>query len=454
MSEKVANTLHTLHAADEVRTNGAEHTGKSLYKNGRQYNGRELADEIKSEITQNLDRSRNISDEEVMELVTKAVFCKSRSAYLDINEKRRLADTIFNSMRRLDILQPAIDDKSITEIMINGPDKIFIEREGRVSRLELSFENSEKLEDIIQTIVSKTNRTVNEASPIVDISMPDGSRVNVVLKPIALNGPIMTIRKFPDTPMTMAQLVEAGALSAEAAEDLGCLVRAKYNIFICGGTGSGKTTFLNALSGKIPSDERLVTIEDSAELQIKGVENIVRLETRNANCEGKGRITIRELIKTSLRMRPERIIVGEVRGEEALDMLQAMNTGHDGSLSTGHANSVPDMLKRLETMVLGAAPLPLEAVRQQIASAIDIVIHLARLRDKSRRVLEISEVVDYCNGQIKLNPLYSFEESIVDGGIRTTNGGRVKGCLKRTENRLIHTYKLKMAGIPCRLSGE
>ena len=451
-----------------------EHSGKMEPSSRMVHSGREMADEIRREITQGLDRSRNISDDEVLELVTEAVFCKSRKTYLDIAEKRELADMVFNSMRRLDILQPIIDDKSITEIMINGPDKLFIERAGHVSRLELGFENSEKLEDVIQTIVSRTNRTVNEASPIVDISMPDGSRVNVVLKPVALDGPIMTIRKFPDKPMTMGQLVEAGTLSAEAAEDLSCLVQARYNIFICGGTGSGKTTFLNALSGSIPSDERLITIEDSAELQINSIENIVRLETRNANCEGRGRITIRELIRTSLRMRPERIIVGEVRGEEALDMLQAMNTGHDGSLSTGHANSAADMLKRLETMVLGAAPLPLEAVRQQIASAIDIIIHLARLRDKSRRVLEISEITEYCNGQIYLNPLYTFEEvdtkqdmpgsvqgsmesSLQDGvhsGVPGNMQRIVRGSLRRTGNRLLNTGKLRMAGIPCRLCGE
>ncbi len=431
-------------------------------------NARKLVNEIRREITQDLDRSRNISDDEVMELVTEAVFSKSRRAYLDIAEKRELADMVFNSMRRLDVLQPIIDDKSITEIMINGPDKLFIERAGRVSRLELSFENSEKLEDVIQTIVSRTNRTVNEASPIVDISLPDGSRVNVVLKPVALNGPIMTIRKFPEKPMTMKQLAEAETISLEAAEDLGCLVRARYNIFICGGTGSGKTTFLNALSGGIPSDERLITIEDSAELQINSVENIVRLETRNANIEGKGKITIRELIKTSLRMRPERIIVGEVRGEEALDMLQAMNTGHDGSLSTGHANSAADMLKRLETMVLSAAPLPLEAVRQQIASALDIIIHLARLRDKSRRILEICEIADYCDGQIRLNPLYTFMETGDSAGADTYGNisgnvfdkaaentqDRVLGSLKRTENRLMNTEKLKIAGITCRLCGD
>jgi len=413
-----------------------------------------LADEIRHEISQNLDRTGSMSDEEVMELVTGAVFSKSKKAYLDIAEKRELADRIFNSMRRLGILQPFMDDKSITEIMINGPDRLFIERAGHVSRLPAGFESSEKLEDVIQNIVSRTNRTVNEASPIVDISMPDGSRLNVVLKPVALNGPVMTIRKFPEKPMTMAQLAESGTLGADAAEDLDCLVRARYNIFICGGTNSGKTTFLNALSGSIPRDERLVTIEDSAELQINSVENIVRLETRNANSEGRGRITIRDLIRTSLRMRPERIIVGEVRGEEALDMLQAMNTGHDGSLSTGHANSAADMLNRLETMVLGAAPLPLEAIRQQIASAIDIVIHLAKLRDKSRRVMEISEIEGCRDGQICLNPLYVFEENNIKGESCGKESFCIDGSLRRTGNWLKNTGKLKMAGVFCRLGGE
>lgn len=421
------------------------------------YNRKLLADQIRSEVSLRLDRTRNISDDEVMDLVTDAVFKKSGEVYMNIAEKRELADLVFNSMRRLDILQPLIDDRSITEIMINGTDKLFIEREGRVSGVGIGFESAEKLEDVIQTIVSRTNRTVNEASPIVDFTLPDGSRVNVVLKPVALNGPVMTIRKFPEKPMTMEQLVAAGSLGAEAAEQLISLVRAKYNIFICGGTGSGKTTFLNALSARIPSDERIITIEDSAELQIEGVENIVRLETRNANTEGKGRITIRELIRTSLRMRPERIIVGEVRGEEALDMLQAMNTGHDGSLSTGHANSAADMMKRLETMVLSAAPLPLEAVRQQIASAIDIVIHLARLRDKSRRVMEISEITGCIDGQIRLNPLYVFEEENTADKISGMPGGageRVKGSLKRTGNPLVGTVKLRMAGVSCGLCGD
>ncbi len=430
---------------------------------GEDYDGRTLAENIRTEIAQGLDGSREVSDTELMDIVTDAVFRKSGSPYLSIKEKRELADVVFNSMRRLDILQPVMDDRSITEIMINGPDKLFIERGGRISRIDRSFDSYERLEDVIHNIVSRTNRIVNEASPIVDFTLPDGSRVNVVLKPVALNGPIMTIRKFPDSPMTLEQLVDLGSLSAEAEEVLSCLVRAKYNIFICGGTGSGKTTFLNALSGRIPPDERIITIEDSAELQINGVENIVRLEARNANSEGRGRISIRELIRTSLRMRPERIIVGEVRGEEALDMLQAMNTGHDGSLSTGHANSATDMLKRLETMVISAAPFPLEAVRQQIASAIDIIVHLSRLRDKTRRVLEISEISGYADGMIRLNQLYIFEEISPEGNRYDADEDEVdgqaadqvpvNGSLKWTGNMLKNTVKLRMAGISCRLCG-
>ena len=456
-----------------------------------------LAEEIRAEIAQALDRTRDIDDDELMEMVTEAVFRKSRVSWLNIAQKREIADMVYNSMRRLDILQPLLDDKSITEIMVNGPDKIFIERGGRIFRTEAAFADHQKLEDVIQNIVSRTNRSVNEASPIVDFVLPDGSRVNVVLRPIALNGPIMTIRKFPDKPMTLEQLTEAGSLSTEAAEVLDCLVRAKYNIFICGGTGSGKTTFLNALAARIPPDERIITIEDSAELQITGVDNLVRLETRNANSEGKGMITIRDLIRTSLRMRPERIIVGEVRGEEALDMLQAMNTGHDGSLSTGHANSAEDMLKRLETMVISASSIPLDAVRQQIASAIDIMVHLGRLRDKTRRVLEITEVAGCSDGRIILNPLFVFEETETcsengpgvsvaadDGNVSDRNAGSrtddsavirdfgtqsaasrisgiqadgirpVRGSLKWTGNMLTRTCKLKMAGVRCRLGGD
>ncbi len=403
----------------------------------------ELIQEIKRIISDHLDLQKELGDEEIEEVITRAVFEKAKETYISVEEKQFLVRYIFNSMRRLDIIQPLLDDHTVTEIMINGPQDIFIEKEGRISKLNIAFENKEKLEDVIQSIVSKVNRTVNEATPIVDARLEDGSRVSVVLTPIALNGPILTIRKFPEQPLTMAQLIACESLDQQAAAFLERLVKAKYNIFISGGTGSGKTTFLNVLSNFIPGDERIVTIEDSAELQITGVKNIVRMETRNANTEGKGQITIRDLIKTSLRMRPDRIIVGEVRGGEALDMLQAMNTGHDGSLSTGHANSSADMLSRLETMVLMAADFPLEAIRQQIASAVDIIIHLGRLRDKSRRVLAIDEVVGYRDGEIKLNPLFVFKEL---PGEQPQTTEKVAGILERTGNPLSHTAKLKMAG--------
>ncbi|MFZ5988478.1 MAG: CpaF family protein [Bacillota bacterium] len=400
-----------------------------------------LIKDVKKAVSDSIDLRKDISDNEIKELITNIVFETSKQLYLTTSEKQDIIETVFNSMRRLDILQPIIDDKSVTEIMINGPDTIFIERDGRTYKLDSGFESRGKLEDVIQSIVSKVNRSVNEASPIVDARLKDGSRVNVVLPPIALNGPIMTIRKFPEKPMTIGQLLKYGSLTEEAAEVLERMVRAKYNIFICGGTGSGKTTFLNALSNFIPKDERIITIEDSAELQIVGIDNIVKMETRNANSEGKGEITIRDLIKSSLRMRPERIIVGEVRGAEALDMLQAMNTGHDGSLSTGHANSTKDMLSRLETMVLSGAALPLEAIRQQIASAIDIMIHLARIRDKSRRTMEITEVIGYKDGEILLNPIFEFVEE------GETEDKKVIGRLKRTSNEMVHKTKFKMAGI-------
>lgn len=400
-----------------------------------------LINEIRERISDSIDLSKDYTDEEIREVITNEIFNAPKDYYLSISEKKEITDIIFNSMRRLDVLQPIIDDKSITEIMINGPDSIFVEKDGRVFKKDVKFESQRKLEDVIQTIVSKVNRTVNESNPIADARLTDGSRVNVVLPPIALNGPIVTIRKFPEQPMTMERLIKFGSVSEEVAEVLNRMVRAKYNIFISGGTGSGKTSFLNALSNFIPKDERIITIEDSAELQIAGIENIVRLETRNANTEGKGEITIRDLIKASLRMRPERIIVGEVRGPEAIDMLQAMNTGHDGSLSTGHANSTKDILSRLETMVLSGSNIPLDAIRQQIASAIDIIIHLARLRDRSRRTMEITEVVGYRDGNILLNPLYVFEEEGED------EEKRVIGKLKRTDNQMVKKFKFKMAGI-------
>jgi pilus assembly protein CpaF len=326
--------------------------------------------------------------------------------------------------------------------MINGPHSVFIEQNGRLFQKNVSFRTNENLENVILNIVSKVNRTVTAANPIADARLLDGSRVNVVLPPVALDGPTVTIRKFPENPMTVEQLIAYKSVTPAVAEMLERMVRAKYNIFISGGTGSGKTTFLNAMSNFIPKDERIITIEDSAELQIRGIANIVRLETRNANQEGKGEITMRDLIKSSLRMRPERIVVGEVRGAEALDMLQAMNTGHDGSLSTGHANSARDMLSRLETMVLTGAALPLAAIRQQISSALDIIIQLSRLRDKSRRTVEITEVVGLENGEIVLNPLYEFVEEGEDAD------KKIIGELRRTTNKMRHTFKFRDAGLP------
>ncbi|NGZ76012.1 CpaF family protein [Saccharibacillus alkalitolerans] len=400
----------------------------------------ELFRSMRAEVRAALDVTQSADDGELMKLIERKVLSDLRAAALTSGEKRLLVRRVYDSFRGLDILQPLIDDKSVTEIMINGHTEIFIEREGEVRRVPQTFESREKLEDIVQTIVSGVNRIVNESSPIVDARLKDGSRVNVVLPPIALKGPTMTIRKFPEKPMTMNDLVRRGALDEEAAEFLKTLVRSRYNIFISGGTGSGKTTFLNALSQYIPPDERVITIEDSAELQIVTVPNLVSLETRNANVEGKGEISIRDLIRSSLRMRPNRIVVGEVRGAEALDMLQAMNTGHDGSLSTGHANSAKDMLSRLETMVLSGADLPVEVVRQQIASAIDLFVHLSRLRDRSRRVVEISEVLGMKDGQVELRQLFRFEE---DG----EKDGRIVGKLRRRPESLLHTDKLQDAGM-------
>ncbi|MCD7905116.1 MAG: CpaF family protein [Clostridiales bacterium] len=396
---------------------------------------------IKKTAAERMDLTRNIEDDEVKDIINDVIREKSKESYISLTDKKELFDRVFNSMRDLDALQPLIDDKSITEIMINGPDDIFVEQNGRLFKSKRAFSSKEALENVIQNIVSRINRTVNESSPIVDARLKDGSRVNVVLPPIALNGPTVTIRKFPEKPMTVEQLIAYNSITPEVAELLERMVKAKYNIFISGGTGSGKTTFLNALSNFIPKDERVITIEDSAELQIIGVENLVRLETRNANTEGKGEITIRDLIKSSLRMRPERIVVGEVRGPEALDMLQAMNTGHDGSPSTGHANSTRDILSRLETMVLTGADMPLDAIRQQMASAIDIIIQLSRLRDKSRRTIKISEVLGYENGEIKVVPLYKFAEHGED------ENKKIIGGLERTENKMENLFKFHMAGL-------
>lgn len=406
-------------------------------------NDEQLIARLKESVAAGFDYSQSLLDEQLMELIEQSVFSLSREVPLSFRRKDRIAKRLFHSFRGLDVLQPLLDDSSITEIMVNSHYEIYYEQHGELFRYEGAFENEARLEDVIQSIVSKVNRTVNESQPIVDARLKDGSRVHVVLPPVALRGPTLTIRKFPEKPITVDDLIRLGAISPGAASRLEQLVRAKFNIFISGGTGSGKTTFLNALSGWIPSDERIITIEDSAELQIRQVPNLVSLETRNANTEGRGEIGMRELIRASLRMRPNRIIVGEVRGAEALEMLQAMNTGHDGSLSTGHANSNRDMLSRLETMVLTGAPLPVEVIRKQIASALDIMIHLTRLRDRSRRVTEISEVAGMRDGEIELNPLYRFEE---DPGANRA-GDRLAGSLRPTGNQLIHDHKLVQAGL-------
>jgi pilus assembly protein CpaF len=354
-----------------------------------------------------------------------------RENRLPLKEKVKLRQELFYSIRKLDVLQELIDDESVTEIMVNGPDAIFVERGGGLSRWNKTFTSKEKLEDVIQQIVGKCNRVVNESMPIVDARLENGARVNVVIPPVALNGPILTIRRFPDTPITMEKLVALGSLPKECAEFLKKLVEARYSMIIGGGTGSGKTTFLGALSEYIPKDERIITIEDSAELKIQGIDNLVRLEAKMANIEGASSVSIRDLIRSALRMRPDRIVVGEVRGGEAVDMLQALNTGHDGSLSTAHANSSKDMLSRLETMVLMGVELPLEAIRMQIASGVDILVHLGRRRDKSRKVLEITEVCGFENGEIKIQPLYQWIEG--------------KGLVRVAA--LKHQEKLERAGI-------
>lgn len=402
----------------------------------------QIINEVNSLIRDDRFIQQDLSDEEAREVISKEVFQRAKQHAVSVSEKIELVNTVYNSIRKLDVLQPLIDDKNITEIMINGHKNIFVEKEGQVIEVKTVFEDQRKLENLIQKIVSDVNRVVNESSPIVDARLKDGSRVNVVLPPISLVGPVVTIRKFPEEAMTVEKLIKYGSITPDIAKLLENFVLAKYNVFISGGTGSGKTTFLNALSNFIPKDERVITIEDSAELQIKNVDNLVSLETRNANTEGKGEITIRDLIKSSLRMRPDRIVVGEVRGIEALDMLQAMNTGHDGSLSTGHANSTKDMLSRLETMVLTGVNFPIQAIRQQIASALDIIVHLGRLRDKSRRVLEITEVLGVdSDGNILLNPLYVFKEE------GEAKNGKIVGSLERTENKFVNKEKLLMAGI-------
>ena len=398
----------------------------------------ELKQEIKSRLLEKLDHSMEMEDEAVQELVENEVWLMGKETYIPLAEKKRLCREIYYAIRKYDVLQELLEDETVTEIMVNGPDHIFIEKEGRLQQWQTAFESEDKLLDVIQQIVAKANRVVNESSPIVDARL-FGSRVHVVLPPVALNGPILTIRRFGKTPLLIPELLRLGSVSQEICTFLEKLVIAGYNIFISGGTGSGKTTFLNALSSFMPRTERIITIEDSAELQIQGNDNLVRLETRNANVEGCKPVTIRDLIRASLRMRPDRIIVGEVRGAEAIDMLQALNTGHDGSLSTGHANSAADMIARLETMVLMGMELPLAAIRRQIAGGVDLIVHLGRLRDKSRRVLSVSEVVGYEQGEVLLSVLYEFQET----GERN---GNVQGIWKKTGS-LVHTEKLQQAGI-------
>lgn len=399
----------------------------------------EIRDRVHSAVINRIDFTREIGDTEVLDLIDEELIRFRGENDLDIASMKTLRQDLFHSIRRLDVLQDLIDRDEITEIMINGPDRIFIEKGGGLTPYQGTFSSKEKLEDVIQQIVSACNRVVNESVPIVDARLPGGARVHVVLPPIALNGPIMTIRRFPDRPIGMEDLLRFGSLSPEIAAFLSRLVRAGYNIFVSGGTGSGKTTFLNAMSAFIPGDERIITIEDNAELQILHIANLVRLEARNANVEGENEISIRDLIRASLRMRPDRIIVGEVRGGEAIDMIQAMNTGHDGSMSTGHANSAEDMLSRLETMVLMGMDLPVPAIRGQIAAAIDIIVHLGRLRDKSRKLLEICEITGIENGQIILSRLYAFRET-------GEENGKIIGTWDK-KNRLENTAKLAMAGM-------
>lgn len=395
-------------------------------------NKEEIFNELKRSIYSELDITRELEENYIYDLIDRKIENYSQNKIIPLTLKESLKQRLFNSIRKLDILQELLDDDSITEIMINGYRNIFIEKKGQIIRYKGQFESDEKLADIAQKIAAMSNRIVNESSPIVDTRLEDGSRVNIVLPPVALNGPVITIRKFYESPLSLEKLIEINSITKEAAIFLENAVKSRLNIFVSGGTGSGKTTFLNALSNFIPEDERVITIEDSAELQLTRVNNLVRLEARNANIEGKNAISIRDLIKSSLRMRPDRIVVGECRGGEALDMLTSMNTGHDGSLSTGHSNSSEDMLIRLETMVLmSGIEMPLDAIRQQIASAIDLIVHLKRMRDKTRKVVEITEVLNYEDGTIKLNPIFLFKEEGED------EEGKILGSLQRTNNKLM-----------------
>ncbi len=394
---------------------------------------------IRKKVMDCLDLSRELNDEEVGGVIDRCILEEAAHEYIPVKEKVRLKAEIFNSLRRLDVLTEYLEAEDITEIMVNGYRDIFVEKNGRLERVDSAFESEEKLLSVIQQIVAGCNRRINEAEPIVDARLKGGSRVNIVLQPVSVDGPIVTIRRFPKEAFDMNRLIALGAISQEVADLLGMLVVSGYNIFVSGGTGSGKTTFLNALSGYIPKSERVITIEDSAELQLKGIDNLVRLEARPSNVEGNNAVTIRELIRTSLRMRPDRIIVGEVRDEAAIDMLAAMNTGHDGSLSTGHANSCEDMIKRLETMVLMGLDIPLVAVKQQIASAVDVIIHLSRMHDGSRKVWKICEVVGMKNGEIKLNTLFEINE--YNSALNNARG------MFRKVNDLMNIDKLLRAGM-------
>ena len=409
-----------------------------------------LKQQLQETVRQRMDMSSELSDAQIEEIIDSVIMEKSREVYMSAVTKLTLRQELFNAIRRLDLLQELIDDKTVTEIMVNGADAIFYERDGRIYNWDRHFESREKLEDVIQQIVSRSNRQVNESIPIVDARLKDGSRVNVVLDPVALNGPILTIRKFPEEAITMEDLIRWESISQEAAEYLKVLVKAGYNIFISGATSTGKTTFLNVLADYIPKTERVITIEDSAELQIHGIENLVRMEVRQADGDGVSNVTLRDLIRTSLRMRPDRIIVGEVRGEEALDMIQSMNTGHDGSLSTGHANSPQDMLSRLETMALFASDIPIQAIRKQIASSIDIIVQLERLRDRSRRVTAIAEVLDCTEDAYILNPIFEFHEQdnlVMESSSYGDIPERVVGQLERTGYHLMHRRKLHAAAL-------
>ncbi len=405
---------------------------------------RGIREELRKEVREEISGIQQISDEELYEIIDRHIFKKGEEEYLPLKERIELRTGLFNSFRKLDILQQLLDDTEVTEVMINGPEHIFLERKGVMESWNQEFDSEEQLEDMVQQIVSRVNRTVNVASPIADARLPDGSRVHVVLPPISLDGPVVTIRKFPRQ-ITMQMLIESGTVSTEAAKFLEKLVRSGYNIFISGGTNSGKTTFLNALSAYIPQEERVITIEDSAELQIQQVKNLIRLETRSANPQGEGAISIGDLIRASLRMNPSRIIVGEVRGKEALELLNSYNTGHDGGMSSGHGNNPKDMLARLETMVLMGADLPLPAIRSQIASALDILIHLGRLRDKSRKVLWIVEVEGYEKGEIQLHTLYEFQETSEENKESGRDESRVEGVLQKM-GELKHQEKLWTAG--------